>query len=126
MVEVGPVENIHEVGVEAGRVVNIRLVVYRIAQVIQVTGKISENEVEMIAWALTPFLDECRDFLVVDHCRGFLVGEVDDCKDFAPVEVEIKVVVSENSSLLMTRGVVALLMVDGAVLLVIAASPSLE
>jgi hypothetical protein len=75
---------------------------------IQVIERISENEVEMIAWALTLFLSGgCRDFLVVvgDHCRGFLVGEVDDCRDFAPVEVEIKVVVSENSSLLMTRGV---------------------
>jgi hypothetical protein len=67
MVEVRPVKNIHEVGVEAGRVVkagrvveagrvieaermvNIRLIVYRIAQIIQMTDKISENEIEMIA-----------------------------------------------------------------------------
>jgi hypothetical protein len=60
-VEVRPVKNIREVGVEAGRVVkarrvieaervmNIRLIVYRNAPVIQMTDKISENEVEMIA-----------------------------------------------------------------------------
>jgi hypothetical protein len=86
-VEVRSVENIHEVGVEAGRVVqagrvveagrvvNIRLVVYRNAQVIQVTDKISENEVEMIVWVLSPFLNGgCRDFLVVG---------VDEYRDFA-------------------------------------------
>jgi hypothetical protein len=152
MVEAGSVENIREVGVEAGRVVkagrvvNIRLVVYRIAQVIRVTDEISENEVEMIVWALTSFLNGgCRDFLVVvedhyrdflvvvedhyrdflvvveDHYRDFLVGVVDDCRDFAPVEVKIKMIVSGNCVLLMIHEVVALLIVDEVVLWVIAA-----
>ncbi len=97
MAEMKPMVNIHEVGIEAGRVMNILLVVYRIAQVIQVTGKILENEVEITAWALISFLvvnDECRDFLMMkvdeyrdfpiemmNHCRDFLI-ENDDCRGF--------------------------------------------
>ncbi len=71
MVEVGRVKNIHEVEIEAGRmmkarrVMNIRIV-YRIASVIEVTDKILKNEViEMIVWGLTSFL------MMIDGCRGF-------------------------------------------------------
>ncbi len=121
------------------RVMNIQLIVYRIAPVIEVTGKILKNGVEMIAWALIPFLnngrrhflavmkDHYRDFLMMNHCRGFLM--MNQCRDFAVfqefpeflVEVGMKVVASRNSLLLMTRGVVALLIVGGTVLLMIAA-----
>jgi hypothetical protein len=63
---------------------NIRLIVYRIAQIIQMTDKILKNEIEMIVWALIPFLiDECRDFLMMNHCRDFLIDENDECRDFA-------------------------------------------
>jgi hypothetical protein len=41
--------NIHVVEIEAGRVMNIQLVVYRIAQAIEMIDKISENVmIEMI------------------------------------------------------------------------------
>ncbi len=45
---------------------NIQLIVYRIAQTIAVIDKISKNVmIEMIVWELISFLmtiDECRDF----------------------------------------------------------------
>jgi hypothetical protein len=108
MVEAGSVENIRVVGDEAGRVVKAgRVMVYRIAPVIEVTGKISENVVvEMIVWELTSFLNgEYRGFsaeMVVDHCMDFL-----KFLEFLEllVEVEMKVVVSGNFSLLMIHGV---------------------
>jgi hypothetical protein len=54
---------------------NIRLIVYRNAQVIQMINKISENEIEMIVWALISFL--------IDECRDFLIDEINEYRDFA-------------------------------------------
>ncbi len=110
IVEAGRVENIREVGVEVGRVENIQ-VVYRIASVIEVTGKISENEVEMIVWALTLFLTDDRGFpaeVVVDHCMDFLCRGFLVFLEFLELLVEVKmgVVASENFSLLTIHGVV--------------------
>jgi hypothetical protein len=108
--------------VEAGRVVNIQSVVYRIAPVIEVTDKILENGVEMIAWALIPFLiDEYRGFpaeVMVDHCMDFLCRGFLVFLEFVEllVEVEMGVVASENSSLLTIHGVGVYLMVDEMVL----------
>jgi hypothetical protein len=54
MTEVKSMTNIRKIEIEAGRVIkakrvmNIRLIVYRNAQVIQMINKISENEIEMI------------------------------------------------------------------------------
>jgi hypothetical protein len=71
MIEVKRVKNIHEIEIEAERVMktrrmmNIRIV-YRIASIIEMTDKILKNGmIEMIVRGLTSFLmmiDECRDF----------------------------------------------------------------
>jgi hypothetical protein len=63
---------------------------------------------------------------MMNHCRDFLIDEIDDCKNFASIEMKIKMIVSENFSLLMTREMIVLLMIDEAILLMIAASSSLE
>ncbi len=71
MIEMRRMKNIHEVEIEAERVMktervmNIR-VVYRIASIIEMIDKILKNGmIEMIVWGLTSFLmmiDGCRDF----------------------------------------------------------------
>ncbi len=77
---------------KADQMMNIQSIVYRIASVIEMTGKILKNGVELF------LIDECRGFLMmVDHCRGFLVDEIDDCRGFAVfleflIEVEMKVI----------------------------------
>jgi hypothetical protein len=60
MTEMKSMKNIHEIEIEAERVMkagrvietkrvmNIRLIVYKIAQIIQMIDKISKNEIEMI------------------------------------------------------------------------------
>jgi hypothetical protein len=48
--------------------------------------------------------------------------KIDDCKNFASIEIKIKMIVSENFSLMMTREMIVLLMIDEAILLMIAAS----
>jgi hypothetical protein len=49
MIEAGSVKNIHVVEVETERVMNIQLIVYRIAQATEMTDKISKNVmIEMI------------------------------------------------------------------------------
>ncbi len=110
-VEVGPVVNIHVVGVEAGRVVNIQLVVYRIAQAIEMIDKISENVmIEMIVSMSISFLvvrvDDCRSFLMneIDHCRNFLIFQ--ESLELL-IEVKMRVIASENSSLLTIRGMIS-------------------
>ncbi len=61
--------------IETRRMMNIRLIVYKNAQIIQMIDKISKNEIEMIVWALTSFLN--------DECRNFLMMKIDEYKDFA-------------------------------------------
>jgi hypothetical protein len=59
---------------------------------------------------------------MMNHCRDFLISEIDDCKNFASIEMKIKMIVSKNSSLMMTREMIILLMINEAILLMIAAS----
>jgi hypothetical protein len=69
-------------------------IVYKILQIIEMIDKISKNEIEMIVWELTFFLNDeykdvstemmmnhCMNFLI-DDCRIFLMNEIDYCKDF--------------------------------------------
>jgi hypothetical protein len=54
MIEMKSMKNIHEIEIETKRmietkrVMNIRLIVYRIAQIIQMNDKILKNEIEKI------------------------------------------------------------------------------
>jgi hypothetical protein len=47
-IEMKSMMNIHVIEIEAKRMKNIQLIVYRIAQVIQMTDKTSENGMKMI------------------------------------------------------------------------------
>jgi hypothetical protein len=47
MIEMRRVKNNHEIEIETKRVMNIRIV-YKIASTIEMTDKISKNEIEMI------------------------------------------------------------------------------
>jgi hypothetical protein len=102
--------------------------IYKIASIIKMIDKISKNEIKMIVWALISFLmmiDECRDFsteimmnycmnFLIDESRNFLMNETDYCKIFLIflkflellIEMKMRVIASENSSLLMTREVI--------------------
>ncbi len=66
MIETKSVKNIREIEIETTRMMNIQLIVYRIAQTLAVIDKISKNVmIEMIVWELTFFLvmiDGFRDF----------------------------------------------------------------
>ncbi len=88
--------------------------------------KISKNEIEMIVWALTPFLNgECRNFLMmkIDEYRNFAVFVEFLMKKFLEFLIEMKVVVWENSLLLMTREIdVSLMIVEVIFLSVIVLS----
>jgi hypothetical protein len=113
---------------------NIRLIVYRIAQIIQMTDKISKNVmIEKIVWELTPFLmmriDDCRGFLIneIDHCRSFLMSDCENYVIFLKFSVEVKnflermtkkIVVWENFSLLMIREVNVSLMIAEVIFLI--------
>jgi hypothetical protein len=44
MIEMRSMKNIHEIEIETRRMMNIQLIVYRIAQIIQMIDKISKNE----------------------------------------------------------------------------------
>ncbi len=125
MIETKSMKNIREIKIETKRVMktkrvmNIRLIVYKIAQIIRMTDEISKNEIEMIVRKLTLFLsDECRDFLMMmkDHCKNFLIEKIDDCRDFASIEMKIKMIVSENYVLLMIHEMIVLLIVDEMIL----------
>jgi hypothetical protein len=67
---------------------------------------------------------------MMNHCRDFLMNEIDDCRNFAVflkfLKVKMKMIVSRNFSLLMTRGMIVLLIIDATILLMIAAFSSLE
>jgi hypothetical protein len=98
---------------------NIRLIVYRIAQIIQMTDKISKNEIEIV-WALTSFLnDECRDFLMmkIDEYRDFVVFVKFLMKKFLEFLIKMKMIVWENFLLLMTREINASLMIVEVIVL---------
>ncbi len=118
--------------IETRRAKNIRLIVYKIAQIIQMINEILKKKIEMIVWAFISFLiDECKDFLIemMNHYKNFLIKKIDVCKNFAifqefsefSVEMKMKMIVSRNFSLLMTREVIVLLIVDETILLMIAA-----
>jgi hypothetical protein len=68
----------------------------------------------------------------VDECRNFSMSEIDEYKNFVVflkflmIVMKMKMIVSRNFSLMMTREIVVLLMIDEAILLMIAASSSLE
>jgi hypothetical protein len=99
--------------VKMKRMMNIQLIVYKIAQIIQMIDKISKNEIEMIVWALIPFLmmnDECRNFSIemMNHCRNyvtllkFLKMMIEIFPEFL-IEMKMKMIVWENLSLLIIR-----------------------
>ncbi len=80
------------------------------------TDKISKNEIEMIVWALIPFL--------IDECRDFLISEIDEYKNFAVlleflmkkflellIEMKMKMIVWENFLLLTIREISVSLMI---------------
>ncbi len=118
MIEMKQMKNIREIEIEAERVtktgrvietkrvMNIQLIVYRIAQAIEMTGKILKNGIELF------LIDECRGFLMMNHCRDFLVEKIDDCRGFLIflkflemmieafpeflIEVKMKMIVSGN------------------------------
>jgi hypothetical protein len=108
---------------------NIQLIVYKIAQTIEIINKISKNEIEMIVWELTSFLvmriDDCRDFLMNDYrdfaiflkFLKFLMREFLELL----IEMKMKMIVSENFSLLMIHEVSVWLTIDEMILWVIAA-----
>ncbi len=80
------------------------------------TDKISKNEIEMIVWALTSFLnDECRDFLMmkIDEYRDFAVFVEFLMKNFLEylIEMKMKEIVWENSLLLTIREIDVSLMI---------------
>jgi hypothetical protein len=64
----------------------------------------------------------------IDECRNFSMSEIDEYRDFAVflkflmIVMKMKMIVSRNFSLMMTREVIVLLMIDEAFLLMIAAS----
>ncbi len=135
MIETERVKNIREIEIETGRmmkaermietrrVMNIQLIVYKIAQTIEMIDKTSKNEIEMIVWELTSFLiDEYEDFLIdemMNHCRDFLRFLKFLMRKFLEllIEMKMKMIVSENFLLLMIRGVIVLLMLDETVFL---------
>jgi hypothetical protein len=118
---------------------NVQSIVYRIASIIEMTDKILKNEmIEMIVWASTSFLnDECRDFSMkmkmMNHCKDFLMNEIDDWRSFAVflkflkmmieifpeflIEMKMKMIVWRNFSLLMTLEIVVSLMLDKMIFL---------
>jgi hypothetical protein len=113
MIETKPMKNIRVIEVETGRMMNIparRMMIYRIASIIEMTDKILKNEIEMIASMPISFLmmkvDDCRDFLMneIDHCRNFLIFQ-----KFLEllIEMKMRVIVSENSSLLTIREMIS-------------------
>jgi hypothetical protein len=82
----------------------IQLMIYKIASIIEIIDKTSENEVEMIVWELTSFLiDERRNFSIemMNHCRDFLIFLKFSMKEFLDllIEMTMKMLVSENSLL---------------------------
>jgi hypothetical protein len=99
---------------------NIQLIVYKIAQTIEMIDKTSKNEIKMIVWELISFL-----MMRIDDSRNFLMN---DCKDFAIflkfqkflmkiflellIEMKMKMIVSKNFSLLMIREIIVSLMLD--------------
>jgi hypothetical protein len=107
MIEMKSMTNIHKIDVETRRMMNIQLIVYKIAQIFQMIDKISKNEIEMIVWALISFLmmnDKCRDFAVF---LKFLM------KKFLAFlfEIKMKEIVWENFLLLTIREIDISLMI---------------
>jgi hypothetical protein len=113
--------------VKMRRMMNIQLIVYKIAQIIQMTDKISKNEIEMIAWALISFLmmnDECRNFPIemMSHCRNFvtllkfLKMMIEMFSEFL-IEMKMKMIAWENLSLLTIRETDVSLMIVEVILL---------
>jgi hypothetical protein len=114
-------------------------VVYKILQIIEMMNKISNNEIEMIVWELTSFLnDEYRNFstemmmnhcmnFLIDDCKDFLMNEIDHCKDFLiflkflMIVMKMKTIVSKNFSLLTIHEMSFYLMIDEMILWMIAA-----
>ncbi len=99
--------------IEMKLMMNIRLIVYKILSIIERTERTSKIEmkiIEMIVWELILFLID------VNHCMNFLIDidrsferliflmRVKDCENF--LMREKRVIVSENSLLLMTRDVI--------------------
>jgi hypothetical protein len=64
----------------------------------------------------------------IDECSSFSMSEIDEYRNFAVflkflmIVMKMKMIVSRNFSLMMTRGIIVLLMIDEAILLMIAAS----
>ncbi len=119
MIETKSTKNIHELEIETKQMMNIQLIVYKIAQTIAKINKTSKNEIEMIVWRLTSFLiDEYENFLIdemMNHCRNFLnflkfLKFL--MKEFLEllIEMKMKMIISENFSLLMIREVIVSLM----------------
>jgi hypothetical protein len=112
------VMSIYVIKIETKRMMNMQLIVYKIAQIIQMTDKTSKNEVKMIVWELISFLiDEYENFLIdemMNHCRNFLKFlkmMIEIFPEFL-IEMKMKVIAWENFSLLMTCEVIVSLMLD--------------
>ncbi len=78
---------------KTNQMMNIQSIVYRIASIIEMIDKILKNGIELF------LIDECRSFLMMmNHCRDFLMNEIDDCRDFAVflkflIEMKMKMIV---------------------------------
>ncbi len=101
---------------------NNQSIVYKIASIIQMIDKNSENEIEMIVWALISFLmmnDERRDFSIemMSHCRDFVTllkfvkMMIEIFSEFL-IEMKMRVIVWENFLLLMIHEIIVSLMLD--------------
>jgi hypothetical protein len=118
MIETRSMKNIRVIEIETER-----MMIYRIASIIEMIDKILKNEIEMIVSVSISFLmmriDDCRGFLMneIDHCKGFLIFQKFQeflMREFLEllIEMKMKMIVSENFSLLMIREIIVSLMLD--------------
>jgi hypothetical protein len=113
MIETKSMKNIRVIKVETKRMMNIsakRMIIYRIASIIEIIDTILKNEIEMIVSMSISFLimkiDDCKDFLMneIDHCKNFLIFQ-----KFLEllIEMKMRVIVSKNFSLLTIREMIS-------------------
>jgi hypothetical protein len=92
-----------------------RMMIYRIASIIEMTDKILKNEMKMIVWTLTSFLTDDRDFsteMMMNHCMNFLIFLKILMREFSKllIEMKMKMIVWGNFSLLMIHEMIVSLM----------------
>jgi hypothetical protein len=110
MIKIKSMKNIREIEIEMTRMMNIQLIVYKIALIIEMTERIWENEIELF------LIDDYKKFLImkINECRNFLMNE-----KFSEslIDMKMKMIVWVNFLLLMTRETDVSLMIAKVIVL---------